>query len=102
MDIIDELAKANPFWGGVALRVLCNTIGYSAVNTILWDYRKRNQVPTITSTIDWFNDEMAEKQATSRERRELRRAGPQQAQVRGWAQDDRPVQVPVHARDPER
>lgn len=63
MDTIDELAKANPFWGGVALRVLTNTIGYSAVNAVLWEYRKRNQVPTITSTIDWFNDEMAEKQA---------------------------------------
>lgn len=63
MDSIDELAKRNPFWGNVALRVLCNTIGYSAVNTILWDYRKRNQVPAITSTIDWFNDTMAEKQA---------------------------------------
>jgi hypothetical protein len=49
--------QGNPFWGNVALRVLCSTIGYSAVNTILWDYRKRNQVPEITSTIDWFNDD---------------------------------------------
>lgn len=63
MDIIDTLTKCNPFWGGVALRVLCNTIGYSAVNTVLWDFRKRNQAPKITSTIDWFNDTMAEKKA---------------------------------------
>ena len=60
MEYIDELSRLSPFWGGVALRVLTNAIGWYAVNTILWDYRKRNKQPQVTSGIDWLNDTIAE------------------------------------------
>lgn len=60
MEYIDELNKHAPFWGNVALRVLCSAIGWYAVNTILWDFRKRNQAPKFNSGIDWLNDSIAE------------------------------------------
>jgi hypothetical protein len=56
----DELTKLSPFWGNVALRVLCASIGYYADNTLLWNYRKRNMQPTVTSSIDWMNDSINE------------------------------------------
>jgi hypothetical protein len=59
MEYIDELSRYNPFWGNVALRVLCSAIGWYAVNSTLWDYRKRNQQPQYTSSIDWLNDSIA-------------------------------------------
>jgi hypothetical protein len=63
MDYIDELSRRSPFWGNVALRVLTNAIGWYAVNTILWDFRKRNMKPKFESGIDWLNDSIAEVKA---------------------------------------
>lgn len=65
MEYIDELTKLNPFWGTVALRVMTSAFGWYAVSAILWEYRKRNQAPKVTSSIDWLNDtinEIKEKQ----------------------------------------
>lgn len=60
MEYIDELSRYNPFWGNVALRVLCSAIGWYAVNSTLWNYRKRNMQPQYTSSIDWLNDSISE------------------------------------------
>lgn len=60
MTSIDELARYSPFWAGIATRVLCTTIGWYAVNSVLWDFRKRNAAPKVTSDIDWLNDSLNE------------------------------------------
>lgn len=63
IDYIDELAKLNPYWAAVAMRVLCSTVGWYAVNTVLWDYRKENAKPKVTSDIDFMNNMLADVQA---------------------------------------
>lgn len=60
METIDDLKKMSPFWANVALRVLTTTIGWYAVNSVLWAYRKRNQEPKVNSSIDWLNDSIAQ------------------------------------------
>ncbi len=75
MSYIDDLSKYNPFWGSVALRVLCSTIGYNVVNTILWDYRKRNKAPEYKSGIDWLNDSIADIQAKEESEKSLESKG---------------------------
>jgi hypothetical protein len=60
MEYIDDLSRLNPFWGGVALAVMCSTIGYYAVNAILWEFRKRNQSPETKSGIDYLNETLAD------------------------------------------
>lgn len=84
MEYIDELAKANPFWANVALRVLASSVGYYAVNSILWEFRKRNQKPEIESTINWYNDEIAQRDAQETDEQQMQIAGHSQlAFVRG-------------------
>lgn len=75
MQYIDELVKYDPYWGDIALRNLCKAIGYSAVNTVLWDYRKRNKAPEVTSTIDWLNDSVAEAKAKEDSKTSLKDKG---------------------------
>jgi hypothetical protein len=59
MEYIDDLKRMSPFWANVALRVLTTTIGWYAVNSVLWAYRKRNMEPKVNSSIDWLNDSIA-------------------------------------------
>lgn len=61
LSYIDELEKLSPFWADVALRTFTSNIGYYAVGSIMWTFRKRNQAPAVTSTIDAFNGMLADK-----------------------------------------
>lgn len=60
MQYIEELSKMSAFWGDVALRTFTSNIGYYAVGSIMWAFRKRNQMPEVTSNIDAFNGMLAD------------------------------------------
>lgn len=57
-ETIDELNKLSPFWGDIATRVVCTTLGWYVVSALVWELRKANAAPKVTSHIDWLNDSL--------------------------------------------